>query len=86
LFSWKTAGKTLIFNPKQGKTIIKILSIMIKAFKKMDRYTESERFFSMQGETCKIAAGIAKAILRTILCVATQSGWKISRLNVETLF
>ncbi len=52
----------------------------------MDRSTESERFCSLQGERCKITAGVAKATLRMILSVSTQSGWKISRSNAEPLF
>lgn len=38
--------------------------------------TENERFFSMQGGRDKIAAGIAKAISRTILALPTQQTGK----------
>lgn len=44
----------------------------------MNCSTESARFFALQGGRCKIAAGVAKVTLRTILCLTTPQAEKLA--------
>ena len=58
-------------------------AILLRASNKMNCRNESERFFARQGGRVKIAAGIAKAMSRTILRPTTPPNGKQARLNAK---